>query len=268
LLAFVIMLVQAALAFYIAPLAMKELKIRTAQNGSSLALAALQAGAFKEIKSGMTVYAAAQGDGGVWQNVMIHDRSNEARPITYTAREGVLSNEGGDSYFVLSQGAQHIKSERGHDVLNFTQYVLPLSEPASQTAKPLTFNRNHMMIHQLLDPAAHGVTYAKKITRMKSRGLELISNLAAPFVFMLISFAAITSGGINRHGYGRRVMVAVALALVFQIGVISVAAQAVEADNPMLVFIWPVSFIAALLGTIFWQNDRYGVIRFFKRVRA
>lgn len=268
LLAFLVMLVQGVLAFYAAPLAMKELKIRTSQSGGSLALAAMQAGAFKEIKAGMTVYATAQGDGGVWENVMIYDRSDAARPITYTARSGVLSNEDGRSYFILSNGAQLIDGVRGHDMLNFSQYVLPLNPPASDKPKPPVFNRNHMMIHQLLNPAAHGVTHAKKITRMKSRGLELIANLAAPFVFMLISFAAITAGGINRHGYGRRVMAAVALALLFQIGVISVAAQAVESGTSAMVFVWPVAYVALLVSVIIWQNDRFAVRRLFRGVRA
>ena len=264
-LAFLVMLVQGALAFYIAPLAMKELRIRTAESGSSLALAEIQGGAFKELKDGMTVYAATQSSGGVWQNVMIHDRKNADRPVTYTAREGVLQSDGDRHFFVLRAGTQHIGNENGGDILNFTQYVLPLSSDEENAAKPINFNRNHMMIHQLLDPAAHGVTYKKKIQRMKSRGLELISNLAAPFVFMLISFAVITSGGINRHGYGKRVMSAVALALVFQIGVISVAAQAVDKNNPALVFLWPALFAATLLFTIFWQNDRHGLMRWFRR---
>ena len=268
-LALVIMVVQGALAFYIAPWAMKELKIRTSATGSSLALSAIQAGAFKEIKDGMTIYAGEDIGAGAWQNVMIHDSGNKDRPITYTARQGILQQDDDDerNFFVLIDGTQHIKNESGGDLLSFSQYILPLDGPTDTAAKPIIFNRNHMTIYQLLDPAAHGVTSKRRITRMKSRGLELISNLAAPFVFMLISFAVITSGGINRHGYGKRVMVAVTLALIFQIGVISVAAQAVDRDNPMLVFIWPALFIIALLLTIYRQNDPQFLSRLLQRAR-
>lgn len=267
-LALLVMLVQGALAFYIAPVAMKELKIRTASTGSALALSAIQAGAFKEIKTGMTIYASEEIGSGAWKNVMIYDNTNKNRPITYTAQQGILQRDEGRHFFVLLKGTQHTKSGSGGDLLNFSQYVLPLDAPEAAKAKPLTFNRNHMMIHQLLDPAAHGVTHERRITRMKSRGLELIANLAAPFVFMLISFAVITSGGINRHGYGKRVMVAVALALVFQIGVISVAARAVEADAPGLVFAWPAFFFIALLLASYRQNDPQIFNRLFARARA
>ena len=267
-LALIIMLVQGALAFYIAPWSMKELKIRTASTGSSLALSAIQAGAFKEIKDGMTIYAGDDIGGGAWQNIMIYDNSNANRPVTYTAQTGVLQRDEERNFFVLLNGTQHIKNESGGDLLNFTQYVLPLDDPEDEVAKPIIFNRNHMMIHQLLAPAANGVTSERRITRMKSRGLELISNLAAPFVFMLISFAVITSGGINRHGYGKRVMVAVSLALLFQIGVISVAARAVENNNPLIVFIWPTLFIIALLLVIYRQNDPQFIGRLFSRAGA
>lgn len=267
-LALIIMLVQGALAFYLAPWAMKELKIRTAASGNTLALAALQAGAFKEIKDGMTVYAREEVGGGVWQGIMIHDRSNAKRAATYTAREGVLQQQDGRSFFVLREGTQHVANIDGGDLLNFSQYILPLDAPDTATTKPLVFNRNHMTIDQLLNPAAHGVTAERRITRMKSRGLELISNLTAPFVFMLISFGVMTAGGINRHGYGKRVMLAVALALIFQIGVISVAAIAVENDTPVLVFVWPVLFIAALVVMIYRQNDTPILRRYFARARA
>lgn len=267
-LALVVMLVQGALAFYVAPWAMKELKIRTSSTGSSLALSAIQSGAFKEIKSGMTIYAGDDIGSGAWKNVMIHDTSNKNRPVTYTAERGILQQDDGRNFFVLFDGTQHMKNDNGGDLLTFSQYILPLDDAEAAAAKPITFNRNHMSITQLLDPAAHGVRSERRITRMKSRGLELISNLAAPFVFMLISFAVITSGGINRHGYGKRVMVAVTLALVFQIGVISVAAQAVEQNNPLLVFIWPMIFITALLLVIYRQNDPQFISRLFLRARA
>ena len=267
-LAFIIMLVQGVLAFYIAPWSMKELKIRTSSTGSSLALSAIQAGAFKEIKEGMTIFAGDEVGSGVWRDVMIHDAENTARAVTYTAQKAILQRDGERNFFVLLDGTQHIQSDNGGDLLNFSQYVLPLDEAEGDTAKPIVFNRNHMTIVQLLDPAAHGVKSQRRITRMKSRGLELISNLAAPFVFMLISFAVITSGGINRHGYGKRVMVAVSLALVFQIGVISVAARAVSNDTPLLVFIWPAVFIFGLLLVIYRQNDPQFIGRLFARTRA
>ena len=90
---------------------------------------------------------------------------------------------------------------------------------------------------------------------MHGRGLELISNLAAPFIFLLVGFAVITAGGISRSGYGQRIMAAVMLAIIFQIGVIALADVAVEQDNPTLIFIWPTFFLLALFAFILKQTD-------------
>ena len=147
------------------------------------------------------------------------------------AEKAVISERDGEPYFILRNGSQHIHDDEAHgQIITFSQYFLPLSQPTPTPTqkKSIVFNRNHMMIHQLLNPPAHGVTNEQRINRMQGRGLELISNLAAPFVFMLVGFAVITAGGISRSGYGQRIMVAVLLAIIFQIGVIALADMAVE----------------------------------------
>lgn len=262
LLAFVVMILQALLAFYISPIAMKTLKLSSVEGGSRIALAELQPGAFKDLKPGMTAYTSGQDSNGNWLDLMIYDASKPARPITYLAKKAQISDRNGEPYFILRDGSQHIHSRQANaeeptegQVVSFTQYLLPLSQPTPQQQQRISFNRNHLMIHQLLDPAAHGVTNERRITRMKGRGLELISNLAAPFVFMLVSFAVITAGGISRSGYGQRIMAALLLAISFQIGVIALADIAVEQAQPALIFIWPVFFLLVLMGFILRQND-------------
>ncbi len=256
LLAMLVMLVQGLLAFYVSPMAMKTLKLSTMEGRSGIVLADLQPGAFKDLKPGMTAFTSGQDSDGNWLDLMIYDATKPARPITYLAKKAQLSERNGEPYFVLKDGSQHVRAQKGQEqIVSFQQYLLPLSQEADTVAKPVIFNRNHMMIHQLLDPAAHGVSAQSRITRMKGRGLELISNLAAPFIFMLIGFAVITAGGLSRVGYGRRVMAAILLAIIFQIGVIALADEAVEQNQPMLIFVWPTIFLLFLLGFIQKQND-------------
>jgi lipopolysaccharide export LptBFGC system permease protein LptF len=125
-----------------------------------------------------------------------------------------------------------------------------------------------MMIHQLLNPAAHGVSDDSRIIRMKTRGLELIASLASPLVFMLISFCAITAGGLNRHGYGRRIFVAIIAALMFQISIIAVASLAARGGFDSLLIIWPLSVLGGLSILLTLQNDRAFMHRLMRRGRA
>ncbi len=256
LLGFVVMLLQGVLAFYISPLAMKTLKLNSAESGTKLALAELQPGAFKDLKPGMTAFTSGQDQDGKWLDLMIYDTAEANRPVVYLAKRAAIQTRGDDTYFILESGSQHVSSADGRrQLVSFDSYTLPLNEAPPQVATKINFNRNHMMIHQLLDPSAHGVDNPRRIDRMRGRGLELISNLAAPFVFMLISFAVITAGGISRSGYGQRIMAAILLAIVFQIGVIALADVAVEENRPAIIFIWPMLFMLGLMGFIQRQND-------------
>lgn len=267
----VVVVLQGLLAFYISPTAMKTLKLSSFDGGSQIALADLQPGAFKDLKPGMTAFTSGQDGDGNWLDLMIYDTGKPQQPVTYLAKKARISERNGEPYFILQDGSQLIGStntgaQDGGQIIRFSQYLLPLSQPTPAQKKRITFNRNHMMIHQLLNPAAHGVASEKRIARMKGRGLELISNLAQPIVFMLIGFAVITAGGISRSGYGQRIVAAVLLAIVFQIGVIALADLAVEENAPNIIFIWPVLFLSGLMAFIQKQNDPDMVKRILGRM--
>ncbi|MBT7280051.1 MAG: YjgP/YjgQ family permease [Rhodobiaceae bacterium] len=250
------MLVQGALAFYISPIAMKALKTQTENVRTQFALGDLQAGAFKDITQNMTVYTSGRDAQGQWLDLMIYDTSTPKQPTLYTAKKGQIVKAPEQSYFALQQGTQQITDAEGQRAwVHFSRYLVPLNIATGATKTRNELNRNHMMIHQLLDPAAYGVTHARRIARMQARGLELISNLAAPFIFTLISFAVVTAGGLNRHGYGRRILASVLLAIIFQIGIIALSAQAVARDQPTLVFVWPIVFFLILSAVVTVQTQ-------------
>jgi hypothetical protein len=106
------------------------------------------------------------------------------------------------------------------------------------------------------------------ILRMKARGLELIINLVSPLVFMLISFAALTPGGLSRQGYGRRILLAVAAALMFQTGAVSFTVSAAKTNAPALVFLWPLVSLLVLVLIISVQHNPTLMRRWTKRHAA
>jgi lipopolysaccharide export system permease protein len=215
----------------------------------------LQAGAFKSLTQSVTAYSSGRGPNGKWQDVMIHD-GGSARPSTYTARQATLQNTNGESFFILENGTQQLTDTQGRiQLVRFETYVLPLQRKPTALRAKHHINRNQLMIHQLLDPAAHGVRKSSTIRRMKARGLELIASASSPFIFMLISFAIVTGGGINRQGYGRRILLAVGLALIYQIGIIRLAYHAVDNEQAWLVFVWPTVFFIALMGFIIMRDN-------------
>ncbi|MDC0147496.1 LptF/LptG family permease [Alphaproteobacteria bacterium] len=249
---------QGAISFYLAPLASKELRYRSSEFKNAVVVASLQAGSFREILPNMTAYADAKNGDGSWAQVMIHDHTKRDTQTTYVAQTGRFDVRGDGAYLVLSNGNMYTQTNGQADHLaEFGEYALSLDDTgANAPSQAPSFNRNHMMIHQLLNPTAHGVDVPSQILRMKARGLELIANLANPLVFMLISFSIITAGGLSRQGYGRRIFIAILLALAYQIGVISFAGQAARMNFSSLILVWPIGVLLGLVTLVNLQNDR------------
>ena len=265
-----VILLQAAITFYLAPIASKQLRERSTELKSVVVVAGLQAGSFREILPNMTAYAQAKNDDGAWAQVMIYDNTQRQSQTTYVAQSGRFDMRGEDLYLVLSRGHLHTQETGQPDhMAEFGEYALALNgkPKTDSSAKPL-FNRNHMTINQLLNPAAHGVTNDRRIIRMKTHGLELIVNLASPLVFMLISFCAITAGGLNRHGYGRRIFIAIIAALIFQISIIAVASLAARGGFDSLLIVWPLAVLSGLTILLTLQNDRAFLHRLMRRGRV
>jgi lipopolysaccharide export system permease protein len=265
-----VIVLQAAISFYLAPIANKQLRERSTALKSVVVVASLQAGSFREILPNMTAYAQAQNDDGTWAQVMIYDNTQASTQTTYVAQSGRFDMRDDGAYLVLSRGHLYTQEKGQADhMAEFGEYALALdNKPRTDSAVVPLFNRNHMMIHQLLNPAAHGVNDDSRIIRMKTRGLELIAGLASPLVFMLISFCAITAGGLNRHGYGRRIFVAIIAALMFQISIIAVASLAARGGFDSLLIIWPLSVLGGLSILLTLQNDRAFMHRLMRRGRA
>lgn len=271
-----VIILQALVTFYIAPLASKTLREQMVELKSQASIAPLIAGSFREILPNMTAFAQTQQSDGTWQQIMISDKTNPQQETTYIAQSGRFDNRGGASSLVLFNG--HIRTKITSDThpandseIVFSEYAVPLQEALARNetqSEQTTFNRNHMMIHQLLDPEMYGETRENTILRMKARGLELIVNLASPLVFLLISFAAITSGGLSRQGYGRRILTAVGAALIFQIGAVSLTVTAAETNSAGLVFLWPLASLMLLILIIVLQDNPRLMTGWVKRQAA
>jgi lipopolysaccharide export system permease protein len=272
-----VIIVQALVTFYIAPLASKTLREQTIELKSKASIAPLIAGSFREILPNMTAYAQAQDSDGTWRQIMIFDNTHPHQQTTYIAQRGRFESSDQASNLVLFNG--HIRTKTTADASNpaseseiaFTNYAVPLQDALARNEKQgskTVFNRNHMMIHQLLNPQAQGIERPQMILRMKARGLELIINLVSPLVFMLISFAALTPGGLSRQGYGRRILLAVAAALMFQTGAVSFTVSAAKTNAPALVFLWPLVSLLVLVLIISVQHNPTLMRRWTKRHAA
>ena len=231
---------QAALSFYISPIAYKAMRAKSENLATDFVLAALRPGIFNDIEDKMVIFAAGKASDGSWRDVMIHDYTLADAPTTYIAEAGRLRQEDGQVYFLLTNGEifYDAAAQRSNG-LQFDQYSLPIQQTEARAAKTGPPNRNSMLIHQLFEPEKYGVTHPKAIERARAHGFERIGNLTAPLVYTLICFACITAGGLNRHGYSRRVTLAVFLCVFFQIALIGTIGRATASGNVHVIALVP-----------------------------
>lgn len=243
LLALLVTITQAVLAFYVAPTAMKTLRERSLQSAIGLAAGGLVANGFKDITPTLTVFVGTAQGSSQWQRIMIQDRSSPAH-ITYVAKAGQVAHRNNVPYFLLKQGAI-ISNQAGQesDIIRFEEYVLPFNLPTPE----LQLNRNHMMIHQLFAPQNYGISDPISIKRMQARAHQQVSNLAAPFIFVLLGYLVITFNQLSRSGYAKRMIIAAALGISFQL------ISTILANN-QLSLMWAGAWVLVLVVCVLGQN--------------
>ncbi len=252
-LAFIATLIQALLSFYISPLASYQFNRAKFEIRNNIGTIPIQAGTFKEVFPGITVFAEEQMSDGRWRDIVIHLAKSGDNQVTYLARRGQLL-QGDSGPYLLLNGGVILDDTDARTQVSFSEHALILKNTVNQANKPYYLNKKDMMIHQLLNPQAYGVTHEPSIVSMRVKGFELLSNLATPFVLALIGFISITSAGLNRRGYGRRISLTVLLALIFQSGVIYSANLGATSDMTVLIFIWPTVCLAGILAIAYWRH--------------
>ncbi|MBE8190825.1 MAG: YjgP/YjgQ family permease [Alphaproteobacteria bacterium] len=239
-------IIQALIAFYGAPQALKNLRLRSVHAASGALSTGFPANSFADITPTLTIFVGESVGTNSWRRIMIQDRSNGAH-ITYFARKGTVSERDNTSYFLLENGTVHSTQEgQEADIVSFGEYVLPFTLPTPE----LRLNRNHLMIHELFNPSAYGITNPNSIARMQTRGWLLLSNLANPLIFVLISFLVVTGKELSRHGATRYILITALFGIVFQL----VNSTLNNANTPYFSMLWTFLWVAVLTAFVFARN--------------
>jgi lipopolysaccharide export system permease protein len=198
---------------------------------ADVAASLVQEGTFTQPAGGLTIYARETMPGGTMRDVLIHDqRGDVAR--TYTARSGAVAMVDGAPALVMRIGQIQQPRENGAvDVLDFDHYVLGLGE---------FFQRNDVVLLKSSDRYLSGLffpdlTYYYDQNNKDAFLAEGHSRIAGPLLniaMALIAVAALLSGDLQRHGYGRRIFFAAIWALLARL--VGLAIQAACADEPEL----------------------------------
>lgn len=210
---------------YVAPDAMQNIRSRYNALERNHVAGIITPGTFRELTRNVLAYADATNADGSLARVIVHDARDDTKPITYIAESGTLVQTSEATVFVFSDG--YIQPRQSVDTsphwVRFRTYSLSVSNVASGVLNLNELSARDLTLPQVLRPAAYGITAPEAHKRIIAYRYEQLTYIVTPFVFVLLSFAIITAGGIRRGGYGRRITIASILTIIYYASVITLA---------------------------------------------
>jgi lipopolysaccharide export system permease protein len=214
------------------PWSFKERRETFYELRTDLASSLVQEGSFTFPNQDLTLYARERGGGGELRDLLI----NDARPdndITYTARAGVIVTIEGEPAIVMRDGQIQRQVEDGSvDVLDFDRYVLQLGVSSFDDGDFFYLKASDRTLNELFFPDLTAHYDQRNVNRFLA---EAHGRLSAPLLniaLAMIALAGVLGGQFSRRGYGRRIGIAAAIALVVRLS--ALATQTVATDEPNL----------------------------------
>jgi len=208
-------LVLLSLSAYFLPASNREFKDLQFEIRNRFVSSLLQEGRFTNLSDKLTIYIGGRNERGEVNGLLINDERDPEQPITIFAERGAFADTADGSRIIMVNGNRQ-KYDRANgklSLLTFDRYTLDLD--TMRDAPGVRFREaQERFLGALffppdeLDPA----TYRSFIVEAHQR-------LALPlsvFSFVMIPLACLLPGEFNRRGQLRRVLLAVALALLFQ----------------------------------------------------
>ena len=253
------------LNLWVHPLSAKAMRAELFKVRTDLASSLVQEGQFTEPSPGLTVYAKTVAAQGKLENLFVHQEKGGGGAATFTAKEGRITQRNGQPVLIMKEGSQQELSKTG--VLNFLafdEYIFDLA-PFVRHDEVVQYKVADRYLHELLFPDLTQPWEQKNRRQMLA---EAHSRLAGPLyniAFVMMALAAVVGGSFSRIGYGRRIALVAAGALVAR--VLGFVAQSASDQNAWINILQ----YAPPLVAAYWsarQIFRQRVTRFIPLARA
>jgi lipopolysaccharide export system permease protein len=205
-----------ALSAYFLPTANRAFKDLQFEIRNKFVSAVLQEGTFTTISDNLTVYVRGRDANGEMTGFLVQDERDPDKPVTIIAERGAfVETASGSRVFLVNGNRQQMDRATGKlSVLTFEKYTLDLSDARDPTAGRVR-EPQERYLGELFFPGESG---NNPIFRNSLR-LEGHQRLVVPLTalsFTIIPLVTLLCGEFNRRGQVRRILLAAALALLFE----------------------------------------------------
>jgi lipopolysaccharide export system permease protein len=216
-----------ALSAYFLPTANRAFKDLQFEIRNKLVSAVLQEGTFTTISDNLTVYVRGRDANGEMTGFLVQDERDPEKAITIIAERGAfVETATGTRIFLVNGNRQQIQRATGKlSVLTFEKYTLDLADARDVTAGRVR-EPQERYLGELFFPRQNEISsmtserdLQEAQTFRNSLRLEGHQRLIVPLTaiaFAVIPLVTLLCGEFNRRGQVRRILLAAALALLFE----------------------------------------------------
>jgi lipopolysaccharide export system permease protein len=193
---------------------------------------------------GLTLYIADTSRVGEMAGLFLHDNRDPEQPVTYAAKRALLLREGSEARLVMSEGVALTRAPGSAlNTVAFEQFVFDLSslleDRGSRTPRPAEYP-----VLRLLDPTPEMLERGDytRASYVSEAHWKIVLPLLA-FIYPPVALVTLIAGSYRRGGFGGRVVLAIAVAVVLY--AITFVARARAQD---VLALCPLIYLSAALG--------------------
>ncbi len=247
----------AAIAAYISPRSLRELRDWAAQVRADILTNIVQPGRFTTVGGDLTFHIADRRPDGLLIGIFVDDRRDPNLHATYLAEQGEIVHNGDRSFLVLQGGSiQRLEAgQRDPRIVTFDRYAFDLSQFTSNSAQngAQNYTVREKYIWELLWPKADDPLYAAQPDQYRSELNDRLATPLYPFAFVILAYAFLGPPQTTRQSRTLALLGMVgAVALVRLIGFVSVI---VGVRVPSVLAVQYIALFGAM-GAGVWQISR------------
>jgi lipopolysaccharide export system permease protein len=221
---------------------------RTQAIRSDLANALIVERQFLHPVTGLTLFIADTSRAGEMAGVFLNDQRDPDNTVTYTAERALLVREADEARLVMLEGLALSPGAGQHELnaVRFDQFVFDLSElirdQDARVPRPSEYS-----VSELLRPTpAMLATERYDIADYRAEAHYKLTMPILAMIYPMVALVTLLAGGYRRSGFGRRVIVAIGVAVLLQVAMFLARARAQDAAA-----LWPLMYLPLLLGCLY-----------------
>ncbi len=219
-------LAQLCVNLWVQPTAQRQMRETITEARADLVTSLVRPGAFTNAADGLTVFVR-EASGNQLYGILVSDTRDPANTKDYLARIGTVVEIEGQPAIIATDGQILQTDGKGAlTVIDFDRSTFELT-PFMKETGDVVLKASDRYLSELLFPDMSNFFQRQDADRYLAEGHSRLSTPLLSLVMAMIAISAVLGGDFSRRGYGRRIGIAVAGALIALIVQLSIPAASV-----------------------------------------